>query len=114
MVFTSLLNLICTCIRHFKLEKNSESMCYDEPLLRTVPTFVTTHTFCASQDTRVSYGWCLLYRNIFTRFKTMQRKQNLASALGIQNKIWKFFSDTKASIWKENATRCFVFYCFLV
>ena len=28
--------------------------------LRTVPTFVTAHTFCASRDTRVSYGWCLL------------------------------------------------------
>ena len=24
--------------------------------LRTVPTIVTVHTFCASQDTRVSYG----------------------------------------------------------
>ena len=28
--------------------------------LTTVPTIVTAHTFCASQDTRVSYGWCLL------------------------------------------------------
>ena len=28
--------------------------------LRTVPTIVTAHTFCASRDTRVSYGWCLL------------------------------------------------------
>ena len=25
--------------------------------LRTVPTIVTAHTFCASRDTRVSYGW---------------------------------------------------------
>ena len=24
--------------------------------LRTVPTIVTVHTFCASRDTRVSYG----------------------------------------------------------
>ena len=24
--------------------------------LRTVPTIVTAHTFCASRDTRVSYG----------------------------------------------------------
>ena len=24
---------------------------------RKVPTFVTAHTFCASQDTQVSYGW---------------------------------------------------------
>ena len=28
--------------------------------LRTVPSFVTAHTFCASLDTRVTYGWCLL------------------------------------------------------
>ena len=28
--------------------------------LRTVSTFVTAHTFCASRDARVSYGWCLL------------------------------------------------------
>ena len=26
---------------------------------RTVSTFVTAHTFCASRDTRVSHGWCL-------------------------------------------------------
>ena len=33
--------------------------------LRTVPTFVTAHTFCASRDTRVSYGWCLLIQGYF-------------------------------------------------
>ena len=33
--------------------------------LRTVPTFVTAHTFCASQDTRISYGWCLLIQGYF-------------------------------------------------
>ena len=34
-------------------------------ILRTVATFVTAHTFCASQDTRVSYGWCLLIQGYF-------------------------------------------------
>ena len=33
--------------------------------LRTVPTFVTAHTFCASRDTQVSYGWCLLVQGYF-------------------------------------------------
>ena len=33
--------------------------------LRTVPTIVTAHTFCASQDTRVSYGLCLLIQGYF-------------------------------------------------
>ena len=32
--------------------------------LRTVPT-VTAHTLCASRDTRVSYGWCLLIQEYF-------------------------------------------------
>ena len=59
-------------------------------MLRMVPTFVTAHTFCASRDTQVSYGWCLLINgDIFARLvKTMQRKQNLASALGIQKENW--------------------------
>ena len=30
-----------------------------------VPTIVTAHTFCASRDTRVSYGWCLLTQEYF-------------------------------------------------
>ena len=33
--------------------------------LRTVPTIVTAHTFCASRDTRVSCGWCLLIQEYF-------------------------------------------------
>ena len=36
--------------------------------LRTVPTIVTAHTFCASRYTRVSYGWCLLVQKFFARF----------------------------------------------
>ena len=43
-----------TCV----LLRNSHS-------LRTVSTFVTVHTFCASRDTRVSYGWCLLIQGYF-------------------------------------------------
>jgi len=29
-------------------------------VLRTVPTIVIAHTFCASPDTRISYRQCLL------------------------------------------------------
>ena len=32
---------------------------------RTALTFVTAHTFYASRDTRVSYGWCLLIQGYF-------------------------------------------------
>ena len=33
-------------------------------------------------------GGGFYYRDIFTQVKTMQRKQNLASALGIQKENW--------------------------
>ena len=35
------------------------------PGLRTVPTIVTAHTFCASPDTRISYRQCLLIHGYF-------------------------------------------------
>ena len=56
--------------------------------LRTVPTFVTAQMFCASRDTRISYGWCLVIQGYFARFKTIRRKQKLASTLGIQKENW--------------------------
>ena len=34
-------------------------------VLRTVPTIVIAHTFCASQDTRISYQLCLLIQGYF-------------------------------------------------
>ena len=61
----------------------------------------SVNTFCASQDTWVSYGWCpLIYRDIFAQFKTtcMWRKENLASALMVSKKEiggnHAFFRDT--------------------
>ena len=35
------------------------------PTLRTVPTIVIAHTFCASPDTRISYRRCLLIQGYF-------------------------------------------------
>ena len=46
-------------------------LCFDEnkrlilDQLRTVPTIVTAHTFCASPDTRISYRQCLLIQGYF-------------------------------------------------
>ena len=34
-------------------------------ILRTVPTIVIAHTFCASRDTRVSFRWCSLIQGYF-------------------------------------------------
>ena len=39
--------------------------CISRDALRTVPTIVIAHTFCASRDTRISYGWCLLIQGYF-------------------------------------------------
>ena len=36
--------------------------------LRTVPTIVIAHTFCASPDTRISYRHCLLIQGCFCAF----------------------------------------------
>ena len=36
-----------------------------QSVLRTVPTIVTAHTFCASPDTRNSYRQCLLIQGYF-------------------------------------------------
>ena len=33
-------------------------------------------------------GGAYLFRNIFARFKTMRKEQNLASALGVQKENW--------------------------
>ena len=43
--------------RHFKTELCGR--------LRTVPTIVIAHTFCASPDTRISYRQCLLIQGYF-------------------------------------------------
>ena len=46
--------------------------------LRTVPTFVTAHTFCASRDTRFSYGWCLLIQRYFCAVQNYAKKAELS------------------------------------
>ena len=47
------------------------------PPLRTVPTFATAHTFCASRDTQVSYGWCLLIQGYFCAVLNYAEKAEL-------------------------------------
>ena len=56
-----------TLTRQFQFQ----CQCSDSPCcstvysLRTVPTFVTVHTFCASGDTHVSFELCLLIQGYF-------------------------------------------------
>ena len=46
------------------LSDTCHGTCYSN-YLRTVPTFVIAHTFCASRDNHVSYGWCLQIQGYF-------------------------------------------------
>ena len=52
---------------YFQVTRNklSQSVWLKYQCLRTVPTFVTAQKFCASRDTLVSYGWCLLIQEYF-------------------------------------------------
>ena len=51
-----------------------------------VPAIVITHMFFEILGFPI--GGASQYRDIFERFKTMQRKQNSASALGMQKENW--------------------------
>ena len=56
--------------------------------LRTVPTIVIAHTFCASRDNWISYRRCLLIREYIRAVQNYSDKAELSkSALGIQKKI---------------------------
>ena len=63
-----------------------------------MPTILIAHAFCAFRDTQ-GFPWMLLINTgiiFFGPFKTMRRKQNSASAHGIQKKIrdnHAFFGD---------------------
>ena len=46
--------------------------------LRTVPTIVIAHTFCASPDTRISYRECLLIQGSFCAVSNYPEKVDLS------------------------------------
>ena len=50
-----------------------------EGTLRRVPTTVIAHTFCASRDTRISYGWCLLIQGYFCAGQNYAEKAELST-----------------------------------
>ena len=89
----------------------------EAPSLRTVPTFVTAHTFCASQDTRISYGWCLLIKGYFGGvLKICGESRTLQVLLVSKKKIGRshvFFRDNKTSIWKKMPYIALYFTAFL-
>ena len=56
-------------------------ICLISVKLRTVPTFVTAHTFCASRDTQVSYVWFLLIQGCFCAVENYAEKTELSKCL---------------------------------
>ena len=48
--------------------------------LRTVPTIVIEHTFCASRDTRISYQRCLLTREYLCAVQNYSDKAELSKS----------------------------------
>ena len=84
-------------------------------LSRTVPTFVTAHTFCASEDTRVSCGWCLLIQGYFWRVLNYAEKAEISKffrCTKIKLGVTMHFSEITFNL-EKNAIHCFVFYFFL-
>ena len=39
-----------------------------------MPTTIIAHTFCASRDTRIPYGWCLLMHGYFCAVQSYAEK----------------------------------------
>ena len=55
---------------------------------KTVPPFVTAHTFCASRDIRVSQGACPLILQYFCVAYDYVEKIDLTRAIRIQKENW--------------------------
>ena len=49
--------------------------------LRTVPTIVIAHTFCASPDTRISHRGCLITQGYFCAVQNYAEKAELSKCL---------------------------------
>ena len=69
--------------------------------------FVTAHTFCASRDTRISYGWCLQTGIFWRGLKLCGESRTYQVLLVSKKKIGgnhAFSRGNKASIWKKRHT----------
>ena len=92
-------------------------------LLRTVPTIVIAHTFCASRDTRISYCWCLLIQGYFCAVQNYAEKAELSKwswypkrKLGVTT---HFSEIIEFQIWKRTPYialyfKTFYKYCWLI
>ena len=72
--------LIMNCVLFYVVSKREEEYNLKGKLLnilRTVPTIVIAHTFCASPNTRISYRRCLLMQGHFCPVKNYADKVDL-------------------------------------
>ena len=79
--------------------------------LRTVPTIVIAHTFCASRDTRISYGWCLLIQGYFCAVQDYAEKAKLSKCSWYTKRklgVTTHFSEIIKLQFGKNAIHCFV------
>ena len=58
--------------------------------LRTVPTIVILHTFCASRDTRISQGLCLLIQGYFCAVQNYSEKAEFSK--------WSWYPKRKVGV----------------
>ena len=61
-----------------EITKKASKRLYFLTQLRTVPTIVIAHTFCASRDTRIFYRRCLLIQEYFCAVQNYAEKAELS------------------------------------
>ena len=80
--------------------------------LRTVPTIVIAHTFCASRTTRISYQRCLLIQGYFCAVQNYAEKAELSKCSWYPKRklgVTMHFSEIIKLQFAKNAIHCFVF-----
>ena len=68
-----------------------------------MPTLVTAHTFCASRDSRVPCGWCLLTQGYFYAVENYAEK---AVSKFTANLVPGVFAAIKMAVQRDPGTRC--------
>ena len=81
-----------------------------------MPAIVIAHTFCASRDTRISYGWCLSIQGYFCAVQNYAEKAELCKCFWYPKRklgLTMHFSEIIKLQFGKNTIRCFVIQSFL-
>ena len=89
---------------------------FGDEKLRMVPTIGIAHTFCASRDTQISYGWYLLIQGYFCTVQTYAEKEELSKCSRYQKRkfgVTTHFSEiVKLQFGKEHHTLLYILKLF--